>query len=58
MDQQGFDSELRTYFKDVKAEIKRDHSKYLAKHPELREILNDFLTTVMLEKPKDVYEYA
>lgn len=49
---------MRTYFNDVKAEIKRDHSKYIAKHPELREILNDFLSTVMLEKPNDVYDYA
>ena len=58
MDSQGFDSELRTYYNEVKGEIKRDHSKYIAKHPELRELLNDFLSTVMLEKPDDVYEYA
>ncbi|KAL4476786.1 hypothetical protein ABPG72_010623 [Tetrahymena utriculariae] len=58
MDNQGFDSELRTYYNDVKAQIKNEHSEYIQKHPELREILNDFLSTVMLEKPQDVYEYA
>jgi guanylate kinase len=49
---------LRTYFNDVKAEIKKEHSNYIAKHPELREILNDFLSTVMLEKPSNIYDYA
>jgi len=49
---------LRTYFNDVKAEIKKEHSTYIAKHPELREILNDFLSTVMLEKPSNIYDYA
>ena len=33
-------------------------TKYLKKHPELREILNDFLSSTLLEKPEDVYIYA
>lgn len=28
------------------------------KHPEIREILNDFMSSVLLEKPLDVYDYA
>lgn len=27
-------------------------------HPELRQILNDFLSSCLLEQPEDVYEYA
>lgn len=49
---------MRTYYNDVKAEIKKEHSQYISAHPELREILNDFLSTVMLEKPNNVYDYA
>jgi guanylate kinase len=31
---------------------------YLKSHPELRQILNDFLSSCLLEQPEDVYEYA
>ena len=58
MNPEHFDSELKTYYRDIKQEIKKEHSEYIKKHPELREILNDFLSSLMLEKPKDVYEYA
>ncbi len=49
MESQGFDAELKTYFLKIKGEIKKEHQDYMVKHPEIREILNDFLSTVMLE---------
>lgn len=30
----------------------------MKKHPEIREILNDFMSSVLLEKPDDVFDYA
>ena len=58
MNPEQFDSELKTYYKKIKGEIKKEHQDYMKKHPELREILNDFMSTVLLEKPKNVYEFA
>jgi guanylate kinase len=58
MNNQGFDSELQTYFGKIKEEIKKEHQEYVVHHPELREILNDFLSSVLLEKPDNVYNYA
>ena len=34
------------------------HNNYISEHPELREILNDFLSAVLLNKPDDVYLFA
>ncbi|CAD8067368.1 unnamed protein product [Paramecium primaurelia] len=58
MDQQQFDSELQTYFLHIKHEIKQEHIEYLKKHPELNQILNDFTSQIILEKPDNVYQYA
>lgn len=55
MNPDSFDSELKTYYTKIKSEIKQQHSDYIKKHPELREILNDFLSQTLLEKPQDVY---
>lgn len=52
------DPELKTYYLQVKDEVKKEHSNYINKHPEIRQLLNDFLSTVLLEKPDDVYVYA
>jgi len=52
------DPELKTYYLQVKDEVKKEHTTYINKHPEIRQLLNDFLSTVLLEKPDDVYAYA
>eukprot|EP01017_Pseudomicrothorax_dubius_P020262 TRINITY_DN2215_c0_g1_i6.p1 TRINITY_DN2215_c0_g1~~TRINITY_DN2215_c0_g1_i6.p1 ORF type:complete len:265 (-),score=77.18 TRINITY_DN2215_c0_g1_i6:147-941(-) len=54
----NLDPELRTYFLKVKEDIKQEHKEYLEQHPEIRQILNDFLSSVLLEKPADVHSYA
>jgi guanylate kinase len=54
----NFDSELQAYFGAIKHAIKEEHVSYLKSHPELRQILNDFLSSCLLEQPDDVYEYA
>ncbi len=52
------DPELKTYYLQVKDEVKKEHITYFSKHPEIRQLLNDFLSTLLLEKPDDVYCYA
>lgn len=54
----NFDSELQAYFGKIKNEIKEEHVSYLKSHPELRQILNDFLSSCLLEQPENVYSYA
>lgn len=54
----NFDSELQTYFGAIKQAIKEEHVNYLKSHPQLRQILNDFLSSCLLEQPSNVYDYA
>ncbi len=58
MQANALDPELKTYYLKVKDEIKKEHVDYLGQHPEIRQLLNDFLSTVLLEKPEDVYKFA
>lgn len=39
-------------------ELKKQHVEYLSAHPELRHLLNDFMSAVLMEKPTDVYAFA
>jgi len=54
----NLDTELKSYYLKVKDEIKKEHVEYLSHHPEIRELLNDFLSSLLLEKPSNVYTYA
>ena len=54
----NFDSELQAYFGKIKHDIKEEHVSYLKSHPELRQILNDFLSSCLLEQPENVYDYG
>jgi guanylate kinase len=58
MEQNNFDSELQTYFTEIKNKIKQEHVSYIKSHAELRQILNDFLSSILLEQPSNVYNYA
>jgi len=53
-----FDQELKTYYVQMKDKIKAEHSQYLSKHPEIRDLLNDFVSNCLLEKPTNVYDHA
>ena len=55
---ENLDPELKTYYLQVKDEVKKEHSSYIAKHPEIRQLLNDYLSTLLLEKPEDIYSYT
>lgn len=40
------------------AAIKSAHNDYLASHPELKTLISDFMAALLMEKPKDVYQFA
>ena len=51
-------NEVLAYLATRKDQLNKSHNEYIEKHPEMREILNDFLSAVLLSKPDDVYLFA
>ena len=47
----NFDNEVLAYLSTRKVELMDQHDEYITEHPEIREILNDFLSSVLLHKP-------
>ena len=47
----NFDNEVLAYLSTRKDELMMQHDEYIAEHPEIREVLNDFLSSVLLSKP-------
>ncbi len=47
----NFDNEVLAYLSTRKDELMTQHDEYIAEHPEIREVLNDFLSSVLLSKP-------
>lgn len=41
-----------------KVALKAGHTSYLASHPEVKNMLNDFLSQVLLSRPDDVFSFA
>jgi guanylate kinase len=67
MHDSDFDNEVLAYLSVRKDELIQSHEEYILNHPEIREVLNDFLSSVLLHKPvrfslltpqDDVYVYA
>lgn len=52
------DPELLAYFHATKDQITEEHKTYLLAHPEVRQLLQDFLAQLLLKKPSDVYGFA
>jgi hypothetical protein len=38
--------------------IANEHNEYLQKHPEIQQILNDFVSAALVEMPDDVFHFA
>ena len=51
----NFDNEVLAYLSTRKDELMGKHDEYINEHPEIREVLNDFLSSVLLAKPVSVY---
>ncbi len=47
----NFDNEVLAYLSVRKEELIESHSDYIQHHPEIREVMNDFITSVLLHKP-------
>ena len=47
----NFDNEVLAYLSTRKDELMQQHDEYIVDHPEIREVLNDFLSSVLLNKP-------
>lgn len=58
LDKVNFDNEVLAYLSVRKDELIETHEEYIMSHPEIREVVNDFLSSVLLKKPDDVYVYA
>lgn len=52
------DPELLTYFHATKDSITEEHREYLLNHPEIRQIMQDFLSKLLLNKPDNIHEFA
>lgn len=42
----------------VQSDLKTSHNAYLSMHPEIRQMMNDFMAAVLANKPDNVREYA
>lgn len=51
----NFDNEVLAYLTVRKDELIESHSEYTLRHPEIREVLNDFISSVLLHKPVSVH---
>jgi hypothetical protein len=51
LDNVNFDNEVLAYLSNRKNDLIDSHEEYILGHPEIREVLNDFLSSVLLHKP-------
>ena len=47
----NFDNEVLAFLTTRKDQLIESHKQYIQSHPEIREVLNDFLSAVLLHKP-------
>jgi hypothetical protein len=57
LDKVNFDNELLAYLSNRKADLIESHEEYIMSHPEIREVLNDFMSSVLLHKPVSYASY-
>lgn len=54
----NFDNEVLAYLSVRKDELIKSHNEYISEKPEIREVLNDFLSSVLLHKPVSFSELS
>ena len=52
------DPELLAYFHRIKNNLNAEHKDYLLDHPEIKQLMSDFLTKLLLHKPNNIYNFA
>jgi hypothetical protein len=55
LDKVNFDNEVLAYLSNRKNDLIDSHEDYLLGHTEIREVLNDFMSSVLLHKPVSYY---
>ena len=53
----NFDNESLAYLSTRKDELIESHESYIEDHPEIRQVLNDFISSVLLHKPVSAFSY-
>lgn len=53
-DSVNFDNEVLSFLAERKKTLIDEHRMYIAMKPEIREVLNDFLSAVLLSKPVSI----
>ncbi|CDU20683.1 conserved Plasmodium protein, unknown function [Plasmodium yoelii] len=38
--------------------LKNENYKYMEDHPEIKNLLNDFISSILLHAPEDIFQYA
>ena len=52
------DQELYSYSRDRTTTLTKDNFMYLMSHPEVKRLLNDYLSNILLHKPDDVFKFT
>lgn len=52
------DPELQVFFDNARETFTAEQSRYLAAHPELRQLLSDYVAKLLMSKPEDVYQFT
>jgi guanylate kinase len=52
------DQELYSYYRDRTTTLTKDNFMYLMSHPEVKRLLNDYLSNILLHKPDDVFKFT
>ena len=52
------DQELFSYFRDRNTTLCQDNFHFLMEHPEVKRLLNDYLSNILLHKPDDVFKFT
>lgn len=52
------DPELKNFYIDIKNTIKDENTSYINMHPEIRQLLNDYMSSLLLHKPEDVFSFT
>lgn len=52
------DQELFSYFRDRNTTLCQENFNFLMEHPEVKRLLNDYLSNILLHKPDDVFKFT
>lgn len=52
------DQELFSYFRDRNTTLCQENFQFLMDHPEVKRLLNDYLSNILLHKPDDVFKFT